>query len=162
MEIETDRLLLRPWVESDVSGAYGFFGDPEVCFYTGGAMSPERMRTFVTARMESQDRVLCLQPLVEKLTGSIVGAAGLQPLVGGPEIEIGWLLALDSWGKGYATEAGRAVLELGLHGLGLRRVVATIDPRNVRSVKVANRLGMRFERIMRVYKRDMLLYEAHL
>jgi RimJ/RimL family protein N-acetyltransferase len=160
MQIETNRLFLRSWVEKDVDDAYCVFGDPQVCFFTGGALSPERMQTFVKARMESQDRAPCIQPLVERST--VVGVAGLQPLAGGPDPEIGWVLAKKAWGKGYATEIGDAVLKHALLVLGLARILATIDKRNSRSVLVANRLGMRFERILQIHKRDMLLYEARL
>lgn len=159
--IETERLIIRPWIESDAVDALPVWGDPEVRRYTGGAWNAERMREGVTRRIEAQTRgELFLQPVIEKSTGAFIGASGLQPLAGGPEIEIGWMLALSVWGKGYATEMSRAVLDHGLEELKLPRILATIDQRNVRSIAVVDRLGMRFWKIMHVYERDMLVYEA--
>lgn len=84
---------------------------------------------------------LCMGALVEKSTGRVIGVAGAQPM--GGDIEIGWWLARDVWGRGYATEAGRAAME---HVLSLRpRVAAIIDPANERSIAVVKRLGFRYE-----------------
>lgn len=60
----------------------------------------------------------------------------------GPDIEIGWRLVRAAWGQGYATEAARPVLDHALHALGLRRVVADIDPDNTASIGVARKLGL--------------------
>jgi RimJ/RimL family protein N-acetyltransferase len=161
MLIETDRLLLRPWREEDVSGVKAVYCDPEVRRFTGGALASEKMADYVQRLIEADARGdLRLLPLVEKNTGAIVGSCGLQPLEGGPEVEIGWMLARDAWGNGYATEMSLAVLRYGLDELGLGRIYATIDQRNARSVAVVNRLGMWFEKVARIYKRDMLLYSA--
>ena len=158
--IETERLIVRPVVESDAVDAMPVFGDPEVRKYTGGAYTAEEMPAVVARMLERQARgELLLQPVVEKATGAVVGASGLQRLAGGPDIEIGWMLARPVWGKGYATEMSRAVLRYGLEELKLPRIVATIDPRNQASIAVANRLAMRFWRVIRVYKRDLLCYE---
>jgi RimJ/RimL family protein N-acetyltransferase len=159
--IRTQRLQLRPWHEDDAVPALPIFGDPTVMALTGGALDSERLQRFVQRRIEEQERgVLGLQPLVESSTGAFVGASGLQLLAGGPDVEIGWMLARASWGRGYATEIASAVLDYGLQTLGLPRIVATIDPRNAASIAVVNRLAMRFARVIRVYKRDMLCYES--
>ena len=58
-----------------------------------------------------------------------------------PSIEADWLLARDQWGKGYATEAARAVLDHGFREVGLDRIVACVYPDNAASIRVAERLG---------------------
>jgi len=62
----------------------------------------------------------------------------------GPEIEIGWRLTRSSWGKGYATEAARPVVTHAFETVGVRQLVADIDPQNVGSMRVAEKIGMRF------------------
>jgi ribosomal-protein-alanine N-acetyltransferase len=95
------------------------------------------------ARQQRQldDFGMCMGALVEKSTDRVVGVAGAQPM--GRDIEIGWWLARDVWGRGYATEAGRAAMDF---VFSLRpRVVAIIDPANVRSIAVVQRLGFHYE-----------------
>jgi RimJ/RimL family protein N-acetyltransferase len=161
--IETERLFLRPWGKGDAEEAKWVYCDPEVRFFTGGAIDPERMNEFIRCRMA--DYVtgrLRLLPLIEKTSTKIVGSCGLQPFDGGPHIEIIWMLAREARRKGYATEMARAVLFHGLNVMKLRRIIAAIDPRNYRSVAVANRLDMKFSEVSYVYGRDMLCYEARL
>lgn len=161
MLIETERLLVRPWREDDAEGAKAVYCDPEVRFFTGGVYPAEKIEEFIRKRRESHAKgELRLLPVVEKSSGRIVGSCGFQPFDGGPEIEIGWMLARESWGKGYATEMSRAVLRYGLDEMKLPRVLASIDPRNTRSVAVVNRLGMTYWKTLFVYGRDMLMYEA--
>ena len=61
----------------------------------------------------------------------------------GPDVEIGWRLVRHAWGKAYATEAARQLLAHAFQTVGLGRVVADVDPRNARSIRVATKLGMR-------------------
>ena len=74
--------------------------------------------------------------------GRLVGEAGLQELEAGPDVEVGYTLARAAWGRGYATEAARAVLRWGFAGLRLPRVVAVADPANRASLRVLEKLGM--------------------
>ena len=77
-------------------------------------------------------------------TGELLGDCGLIPLEGvGPEVEIGWRFASAHWGKGYATEAGRACRDLGFGRFGLERIYVDIHPQNERSKNVARKLGAR-------------------
>ena len=71
-----------------------------------------------------------------------MGEAGLQALEGGPDVELTYTLARAVWGRGYATEAARAILVWGFAGLRLRRLVAVAYPGNTASVRVLEKLGM--------------------
>jgi RimJ/RimL family protein N-acetyltransferase len=158
--LETERLLIRPWVAQDVARIGPIYQNPEAVAFTGGARTDEEVEAFVPRQLQRQqqgERVL--QPVVDKTTQDVVGVCGLQRLADGPIIEIGWKLAPDHWGKGYATEAARAVLRRG-HDEGLARIVAVINPRNQRSIAVANRLYLRFVNVVRVYQQDLLCYES--
>jgi RimJ/RimL family protein N-acetyltransferase len=59
-----------------------------------------------------------------------------------PAVEVGWRLARDAWGQGYATEAARAALAFGFEEHAMAEIVAIVDPRNVRSLRVGEKLGM--------------------
>jgi RimJ/RimL family protein N-acetyltransferase len=79
--------------------------------------------------------------LVERATGELVGRAGLWQPEGWPGLEVGWLLDRGSWGRGFATEAGRAAIDYAFGVVGARRVISLIRPGNHPSIRVAERLG---------------------
>ena len=78
----------------------------------------------------------------------MIGFCGLQPLDGTTEVEIGWWLALNSWGQGLATEAARRALQDGFERAGLARIVAVALAANRASIHVMEKLGMKYERDM--------------
>ena len=74
-----------------------------------------------------------------------VGWAGLQPLSGTDEIEVGYAFGQPAWGRGYATEVASAVVQWGFEALALERIVAVASPENAGSRRVMDKLGMRYE-----------------
>jgi RimJ/RimL family protein N-acetyltransferase len=145
----TQRLTVRDWEEGDADAAFAIYGRDEVMRWLGpkprrAVASVAQMRERVTAMAKRAAAVpdYGLWPMVLQMTGQVVGAILLQPLPEGEEVEIGWHLNPDYWGYGYATEAARGVLELAFGPRGLDRVVAVVDPDNVRSLAVCRRLGM--------------------
>jgi hypothetical protein len=89
--------------------------------------------------------------VIEKTSNELIGYCGLfyyPDVCGQPENEIGYRLARPSWGRGYATEAARAVRDYSFGVLGLLRLIAMIDPQNVASLRVAEKLGMHYENDM--------------
>ncbi|HEY8313502.1 MAG TPA: GNAT family N-acetyltransferase [Candidatus Baltobacteraceae bacterium] len=158
--IETQRLLIRKWMPSDVDAATAIYGDPEVMrFIPVGPLSREQTARMIERFVDEDERSgFGLWPVIAKETGAIVAECGLHTLAETGEVEIGWLFARDAWGKGYATEAGRAVLEFGFGEARLRRIVCLIDRENHRSVAVANRLQFHYDRIGRYYNRDLMKY----
>ncbi|WP_239123936.1 GNAT family N-acetyltransferase [Rhizocola hellebori] len=101
-------------------------------------------------------------------SGIVAGSVLLVPMPepsdgspGGGEVEIGWHLHPDSWGRGYATEAAKAVLDYGF-GLGLPEILAIAKPDNAPSIAVMRRIGMRhFGRTSRWYGMEAELFRAH-
>ena len=126
----------------------------------------ERARRFVARQIELFDeRGFCLWKLTPRLDGEargLIGFCGLQPLPeiepGIMEIEIGWWLARAWWGRGLATEAGRAAMRDGFERIGLERIVAIAQPANTRSVGIMRKLGMRFERMANPRGIPVVLY----
>ncbi len=83
---------------------------------------------------------------VEELsTGRLAGRVGFHQPDGWPDFELGWTIGREFWGKGYATEAARAALQHGFHEMGRDHVISLIDPLNVRSISVAQKLGETIE-----------------
>jgi RimJ/RimL family protein N-acetyltransferase len=97
--------------------------------------------------------------VVERATGEPVGDTGLQLLENGPDVEIGWRMAHDRRGRGYATEAARAALDAGFGTLGLDRIVAVTHPDNAPSRRVMEKLGMTYVESGRHYGGETVLYE---
>jgi [ribosomal protein S5]-alanine N-acetyltransferase len=145
-ELVTERLVLRPWTLDDARGFHEVWGDPRVIFW-GPAASPEHSRRIlarVLQRVDGRPWPLRWFGVRSRETGAVVGSACLQPAPWDPsEVEIGWHLAHAAWGHGYATETGRALLELAFAELANPRVVCAILPSNARSLAVAARLGFR-------------------
>ena len=143
----TERLELRRFTAADLEPLLAVFGDAEVMRYVGAERRPltaDEVRGLLTARRRT-GREHGFGPLavVERASGGCVGEAGLQLLEAGPDIELTYTLARAAWGRGYATEAARAVLRWAFAGLRLPRIVAVADPENTASLRVLEKLGMR-------------------
>ena len=148
---ETNRLILRPFTPDDVDALEDVFGDPEVMRFGPGPQMRGWIAGWIRQRIENGETEKVPGPwaVVEKGTLALVGYCGVfyfAELAGSAEVEIGYRLARRAWGKGYATEAALVVRDDAFERLALRRLVALIDPANIRSLRVALKLGMHFER----------------
>jgi len=146
--IETDRLLLRTWKEEDAEPYYEMNQDPHFLEFLPYAISMEQAKEYV---VNTNNRIaengFSFFAVEEKESGILVGSLGLEkieePFPFAPAIEIGWRLAFPHWGKGYATEGARAVLEYGLKTLGLAEIVAYTFVENYRSQRIMEKIGMK-------------------
>src|SRR5712691_8579220 len=146
--LETGRLIIRPWQPEDRAAFTALTRDPAVMQYVHGGLpytEDEVDEWFTRQARQLAEHDVCMGALIEKATGRLVGIAGTQPLGTTGNLEIGWWLARDVWGRGYATEAGGAAMRHVLETLGHKRVVAIIDPDNEPSKRVVGRLGMHYE-----------------
>jgi RimJ/RimL family protein N-acetyltransferase len=156
--IETDRLLLRPLAMADLDELLELNAMPEVV-RTMGASDPSKAR----ARLELNERQwnergYGLMAIVERATGRFLGRSGLKYWPQFDETEVGWVLRPDAWGRGFATEAGRACVEWGFSDLGLPYLTAMILPDNHPSIRVAERLGMGPLRRDRLLELSVVVY----
>lgn len=146
--LETERLIIRPWAAADRTAFHALTKDPAVMEYVHAGLpySEEEVDEWFTrqARQLANDDV-CMGAMIERATGNLVGIAGTQPLGTTGDLEVGWWLAREVWGKGYATEAGGAATRHVLETLGRSRVVAIIHPDNEPSKRVVGRLGFHYE-----------------
>lgn len=139
---------LRVPIEEDAYAWYDVFKDREVMEFHGGKPAGVSVYEELTARQRKHDAELgfCLWTLLDE-DDTVIGFTGAQPWPHqhfGPvgEIEIGWRLGRAHWGRGYATAAARTTVER-VRAAGVPEVAAMVDTRNVRSVAVTERLGMR-------------------
>jgi len=148
--LTTSRLLLRQWRDDDLEGWAALNADPAVREFFDGVLTREQARASMTHfRDELAARGWGWWAIEVRETGRLAGMAGLDPVdeevpVGG--VEMGWRLARWAWGRGYATEAARAVAAYGFQTLRLPEILAIAAVGNVRSHAVMKKLGMVFDR----------------
>jgi RimJ/RimL family protein N-acetyltransferase len=141
--LTTDRLILRPLVDDDLDAFAAIVADPEVQrFMSGGPLSrAHAWRQMAIFRGHDALRGFSQNAVVERETGRLVGRAGLWRPEGWPGLEVGWVLARDVWGRGYATEAGAAWRDWAFDVLGADDLISVIHPENTASARVAERIG---------------------
>jgi len=162
--MQTERLLFSPWVESDWLAFKPIATDPEVMRYIsdGQPWPDDRIQEFVQRQIHCLvERGYCLWKLLDRGSGHMIGFCGLQPLANTVDVEIGWWLAPSHWGRGLATEAARAALRDGFERVGLGRIVAVAQPANRASLRVMEKLGMRYERDIEHKGIGVVLYAIH-
>src|ERR1700731_1679685 len=159
--IVTERLLLRPFDASDLDSFAKMNADPEVVAFLGHGQPVDRNESWkILAWLIGhwQLRGFGSWAVEERETKGFVGRVGLFHPEGWPGIEISYVLARSFWGKGYATEGGRAAMLHAFEELKIPRVISLIHPNNHGSVKVAKKLGETFEREMDFNGRKILVY----
>ena len=171
LELETDRLLLRPLVENDWEMALETFMDPEVMKFVADVGSEEalaeEMKTAIRRGAGGRIGVWCV---LQRETGEKLGTAILLPLpieeddtdwslvqedrYPDADIEVGYILKRSAWGNGYATEACRRLVQFAFEETELNEIVAVTDPRNAASQKVLRKCGLRDEGLRRAYAEE--------
>jgi RimJ/RimL family protein N-acetyltransferase len=171
LELETDRLLLRPLVENDWEMALETFMDPEVMKFVADVGSEEalaeEMKTAIRRGAGGRIGVWCV---LQRETGEKLGTAILLPLpieeddtdwslvqedrYPDADIEVGYILKRSAWGNGYATEACRRLVQFAFEETELDEIVAVTDPRNAASEKVLRKCGLRDEGLRRAYAEE--------
>ena len=147
-ELRTERLLIRAWRDDDLGAVAAMNADPRVMEFFPSVVAPEE-----TAAQIAGTRVRLAETGCGFLPVEVVGGAAFVGMVGlnvprfqahfTPAVEIGWRLAAAHWGRGYATEAARAVLAYGFEQLALPEIVSFTTVANLRSRRVMEKLGMR-------------------
>jgi RimJ/RimL family protein N-acetyltransferase len=150
--LETERLVLREFALDDVDNLVELDSDPEVMrFINGGRPTPrdEIQSDVLPAFLGYYGRYAGygFWAAVEKSTGLFVGWFHFRPARGAPpdEVELGYRLRRSSWGKGYATEGSRALIDKGFSELGVQRVVAFTMVVHAASRRVMEKAGLRIE-----------------
>lgn len=143
--IETDRLSLREWRDEDADAMHAMGLDPRVMEFLGPPASHDQARELVAGQIVNQSLFgHCFWPVERRSDGELLGFCGLNPAHWpiDAEIEIGWRLRRDAWGRGYAREAAAASLAWGWRNLDVPTIAAITVPANARSWGLMERLGM--------------------
>lgn len=149
--LETERLTLRHQELADLDQLFALYGNPAITQYI-----PDAPRTYEEAREELMWHMnghparpeLGLWTTIHKETGAYLGRCGLLPwtIDGQNEVEVAYLISQAHWGQGFGTEAALALRDYGFYTLNIPRLLCLIDAENVASIKVAEKIGMVFER----------------
>src|SRR5688500_2687818 len=159
--VESERLIFRKFTLDDLPDLIEQRSDPEVNKFLGGTklQNPEalakRIRFYISC-YDSHGVGMCAMQW--KPTGEMIGSAGLQPLDGTDEIEVGYSMVKDFWGRGIGTEAARAWLEYGFGKMGLDRIVAVAHTGNLASRHIMEKLGMQYEKTEFHYDAECAFY----
>ena len=150
LPLTTPRLVLREFREADLADIHRYGSDPMVSrFMTWGPNTEDETREFLDRKLAEQTvwpRAEVSMAAEIIATGRVMGALSLRFGRGESRTaEFGYSLGREHWGQGYATEAAGALIRHGFETLGLRRVVANCNVRNIGSWRVMEKLGMRRE-----------------
>ncbi|MCQ4921946.1 GNAT family N-acetyltransferase [Tissierella carlieri] len=142
--IETERLYIKYWKLDYIDELYNLMSDNRVHRYTGDiAWTKEKTKEYIQFNINRESLSLDNFHGVVILKGSneIIGLTGLNPyLVDQPEIE--WQLGFEFWNKGYAAEIGKAVVQTAFKNSSIMRIYGMTNPKNIRSIKVMEKIGM--------------------
>ncbi len=147
MKIETNRLILRQWINSDYDAFAKMCTDEKVMEHFPSTLSKQESYAAIDRCIKYiNENGWGFWALEEKFSGNFIGFTGLNSpsyqLPFSPCIEIGWRLAYSAWGNGFATEAATACLNFGFEHLGVNHIVAFTTLNNIRSQNVMRRIGM--------------------
>lgn len=144
--IETPRLRLRPWRDTDRAAFAAMLADPEVMRDLGGPLGRDAADAKLDGYIATFERAGVARLAVTGRDRGFLGYAGVMPLdaghPSGAAFDVGWRLTRAAWGRGFATEAARAALHDAFTRLGALEVVAYTAADNLRSQAVMQRLGM--------------------
>ena len=142
--METKRLLLRGWNDSDLEAFSDICGRNEVMQYIDGPWDIERVAEFIRIEQEQLQKVMhCRWALELKTSGQLIGFCGLRPLADDDhQLEIGWRLHPDYWRQGLAFEAASHVIGQAILDLYPTRIFAKVHVQNEASLALARKLGM--------------------
>lgn len=142
--LETERLILRTWRYEDADALFEICRDAEVMLHIGDRKpyeTVEKAKEFLNWAIPYQlENGFCRWAVIEKSSGKIIGSCGFARREI-KEVELGYLFARQSWGKGFATEAAGACLEYGFRNLGFEIVIALTDVDHIKSQRVLEKIG---------------------
>lgn len=161
-EIETERLHLRMFRENDWKDIHEYYGDPECAKYTSGQplKDYESWQKLAALTGHWELRNYGSYAVEEKHSGRVIGVVGLDYPGDWPEPEIQWGLARKYWGKGYASEAVRAVKRMTEVYLPDLSLISLIHPQNSSSINLAKAVGAYFEKEI-FFRNDTWLVYRH-
>ncbi|MCB9112633.1 MAG: GNAT family N-acetyltransferase [Anaerolineales bacterium] len=159
MQIQTERLVLRPFILSDANFILDLLNEPSFIQNIGD----RGVRTLSDAEKYLENGTISsyakngfgLLAVTLNETGEAIGMCGLIKREALEDVDIGYAFLPKFWSKGYAFESAQAVMKQAKENFRLRRVVAIVDPANEGSIRVLEKLGMSFEKMVKLSKDDI-------
>ncbi len=157
---ETERLILRESIIDDAPDLFEMNSDTEVLKYTGDAAfrSVEETEELIRNYRDYEKYGYGRWTTIVKATNEVIGFCGLKYLEDIYETDLGYRWKKKHWGKGYATEAGSACLQYGFDKLNLKQVIAQVLKDNGASIRVLEKLGMKYWKVLDTEENPGLFY----
>jgi RimJ/RimL family protein N-acetyltransferase len=156
LPVRTARLLLREFVAADFDAVHAYSSDPRVTRYLFfGPRDAESTANYLEELLESQrerPRTRFELGVEEIATAELIGACDLS-LIEGDVVDLGYMLGAQHWGKGLATEIAMALVDAAFSELRAEQVISTVDVGNSASIRVLEKIGMRWEAVYRKHRR---------
>jgi ribosomal-protein-alanine N-acetyltransferase len=161
--LETARLYLRKFKDEDLEMLYPIFSDSETMQFYPAPFSKDKTQDWIKQNIASyKSNGYGLWAVCLKENNEFIGDCGLvnQQINGEPEVEIGYHISKEHWSKGFASEAARACKEYGFNQLSLKRLISIIDPNNISSIRVAEKIGFTKEKEAFVFNKNHFIYSG--
>ena len=161
MVLETKRLILREMTPNDVDDLLEVLSDPEAMQFYPRPFDRQMTQAWIERNIQRYTQHgFWLWAIIFKENGKLIGDCGLvvQEVDGVEEIEIGYHIRRDLWGKGLATEAAQACRDYGFSQLGFDKLISLINPVNIASRRVAEKNGMRLIKEMEWRNKPTCVY----
>jgi len=156
LPIVTRRLTLREFVRSDFDAVYAYSSDARVTKYLFfGPRDADGTADYLEGLLASQrelPRTRFELAVEESASRRVIGACDLS-LIERNVVDLGYMLGLADWGKGYATEISLALVDAAFYDLRAERIISTVDVNNQASIRVLEKIGMRWEAVFRKHRR---------
>jgi ribosomal-protein-alanine N-acetyltransferase len=161
--LETKRLVLRHQVLEDLDDLWALYCNPNITKYIprSRAEAQEELEWHMHGHPKHPE--LGLWATIHKETGKFIGRCGLLPwmIEGQYDVEVAYTIMGEYWGQGLGSEAAQAILNYGFEKLNLSRLICLIDAENIASRKIAEKIGMSFEREARDELGPFLIYSIN-
>ena len=147
MIVETQHLILRPWIVEDAQALLAILQEKDILRYFPPTepRSIEKVRRYILFHQKHwRERGYGHWAVVERQSGRLIGWNGLEYLPDTDETEVAYLLGRDFWGRGYASEAAQAAVRFGFEQAGLLQIIGLVHPDNIASQRVLEKCGLLF------------------
>lgn len=156
LPVRTSRLNLREFIRGDFHAIHAYSSDPRVTRYLFfGPRDEDGTAEYLDGLLASQREVPRTRfelAVEESASGRLIGACDLS-LIERDVVDLGYMLGARDWGKGFATEIALALVDAAFRDLGAERVISTVDVNNRASIRVLEKVGMRWEAVFRKHRR---------
>lgn len=161
IKFETERLIVREFMDSDIINLYNLLSDPIVMKYCSGPLNMEKTQKWLeTIRKYYIKYGYDYWAAIDKTTGEFIGQLGIiKQEVDNKWIDcIAFMICKDKWNKGYATEGGKGCIKYGFQILRHKKLYATVETGNAASKSVLKKIGMKYERDAVCFNTIVYLY----